>query len=137
MLDWKPIFTGSPESARDLAEALARHGLRSFVEDRRGAVLSSSGVREPADSMLLVPPEEFEAATAVAHRWNTRNEREVSRLSRRMGRILLLASAPPAAWLATSWVLGRSVEGHLGWLASAWLLSLVVAARLEHRASSL
>ena len=135
MLDWRLLFSGTAESARDLARELNRHGVRSFVEDRKGAMDARAGIKEQR-SVVLVPPGEMDRADAVAQEWHAQNQRDVSRLSAQLRRVLLLGSLPPAAWILTSWALGRSVESERGWLAGAWAVSLIWAAQMEHRAPS-
>ena len=135
MLDWQLLFSGTADSARDLARQLDGHDVRSFVEDLEGPIFTHGGSREQR-SVVLVPPEEMERAEAVANRWRAQNERDVSRLSAQIRRVFVLGSLPPAAWMLTSAALGRSLESELGWLAGAWLLSLIIAAQLEHRTTS-
>lgn len=132
MLDWHPLFTGTPDAASDLALELGRHGLRSFVQDRDGAIQMHGGSRERC-GVVLVPPEETEAAKAVATRWHAQNELDAIRLTARIRRVLLLGSLPPAAWIVPSLALGRRLESQLGWLGGAWLVSVILAAQMEHR----
>src|SRR5690606_28997898 len=83
VLDWHPLFTGTPDAASDLALELGRHGLRSFVQDRDGAIQMHGGSRERW-GVVLVPPEETEAAKAVATRWHAQNELDAIRLTARI-----------------------------------------------------
>ncbi len=135
MLDWQLLFSGTAESARELARELDRHDVRSFVEDLEGPVVTHGGGRE-RHSVVVVPPEEMQCAESVANRWRAQNVRNVYRLSAQIRRVFVLGSLPPAAWILTSAALGRSSESELGWLVGAWLLSLIVAAQMEHRATS-
>lgn len=135
MLDWQLLFSGTADSAGDLARELDRHDVRSFVADLEGPIVTHGGHGEQR-SVVLVPPEDMARAEAVANRWCARNERDVSRLSAQIRRVFVLGSLPPAAWILTSAVLGRSLESELAWVVAAWLVSLILAAQMEHRTTS-
>jgi len=93
MLDWQPLFTGTPDAARDLAHELGRCGLRCFVQDLEG-IQAPVGSRQRW-SVVLVPPEENEAAQALVARWHAQNERDATRLVTRIRRVLLLGPTRP------------------------------------------
>jgi hypothetical protein len=59
--DWQLLFSGNKASAQDLASELKAEGLRCFVNDRQGHIVTHSGSRA-AFSVVLVPHSEVERA---------------------------------------------------------------------------
>jgi hypothetical protein len=131
--DWPSVFSGSAESARDLASELEARGLRSFVDDRQGPVVSPHGGRA-SFSVVLVSPEDAERALLVAREWHSQNRQDAHQLTGRLARVLGASLVLPAAWglghlLAPQ--LLPAPEFH--WLVGIWLVSLLAVAQIENR----
>jgi hypothetical protein len=131
--DWSSIFEGHATAARDLASELEAQGLRSFVEDRQGPVVSRAGSRANY-SVVLVPPEEAERAAQIAQRWESSNRRDTNLLANRLMRVVGISLIAPIAWLIGAFVAPQVVpEPKLAWLGGMWLVALVVVAQIENR----
>ena len=52
---WQPIFSGVKESAQALASKLEAKGLHSFIEDRQGPIMSTSGARASYSVVRVAP----------------------------------------------------------------------------------
>ena len=131
MQNWRPIFSGTPEAARDLAKALESRGVRSFVDDREGPVATPSGARS-GFSAVRVPPDEFDAARGVASDWSTANAHDADTLWRRFLRILALALLAPALWGIAEWLAPDRVPApSIGGVFVVWLVAVVAVAQFE------
>ena len=133
MQDWHPIFSGNATSARELASELEARGLRSFVDDREGPIVTGSGGREEY-SVILVPPEESGRAGEIAQQWESRNRQDAHGLASRLTRIFAASFVGPAAWVLGHLLFSQVLPApSLGWLAGVWLVSLVLVAQVENR----
>ena len=133
MQDWCELFVGNDLAARDLAETLERRGVRAFVDDRVGPIVSRTNDRSRF-SVVLVPPERSERAQGILREWEDTNRRDVHALTGRLLRILTFSFVPPLLWVLGRWVDPAEVpELNEGWLLGLWLVSLVVIAQVEHR----
>jgi hypothetical protein len=131
--DWSSIFQGDATAARDLASELDAQGLRSFVDDRQGPVVSRAGSRANY-STVLVPPEEAERAGEIAQQWESTNRRDADLLTSRLVRVVGISLIAPIAWLIGAFLAPQLVpEPKLMWLGGIWLATLVVVAQVENR----
>jgi hypothetical protein len=131
--DWKSIFSGNAESARDLVSELEIQGIRSFVDDKRGPVVTPAGSRANY-SVVLVPPDEAQRASAVARDWGAQNRYQADSLARRLATVFKFSVIPPAVWVLAYLVLpGFTPTPSLGWLVAIWGASFVIIAQIENR----
>lgn len=133
MEDWPSLFSGSAESARDLARELEARGLRSFIDDKEGPIVSPHGGRANY-SVVRIPPEDAERAQAVAQGWHSRNRQNAHILVRRLARVLVASLISPAAWGLGHLLVPQFLpEPSFLWVAVVWFVSLVVVAQIENR----
>jgi hypothetical protein len=133
MHGWHQVFTGLPESSRDLAKVLEANGIRCFVDDREGPIVTPRGGRSLV-SVVLVPPEDGEHATELTRRWESQNQADTRYLTGRLKGVALLSLLPPIVWLLFNVLVpGALPEPDIGRLAGVWLASFVVLAQVENR----
>jgi hypothetical protein len=131
--DWPSVFTGAASAARDLADALEAQGLRPFVADREGPVVTSSGGRTTY-SVVLVPPDEAERAAGVARDWEAQNVADARSLTGRLGRVVVSSLLVPAAWLLCHFAApGLVPRPEVVWLVVVWFVSFIVIGQVESR----
>ena len=133
MQDWHSLFTGNAASARDLASELEAHGLRSFVDDRQGPIVTPGGSTANY-SVVLVPPEEAERAQEFARQWQAQNKEDTRLLTGRLAKVLVASFVAPAVWLVAYVLLPEALPSPTpGRLLGALLVSFIVFAQLENR----
>jgi hypothetical protein len=133
MEGWHSLFSGNAESARDLASKLEDEGIRSFVDDRQGPIVTRSGSRS-SHSVVLVPLDEIPHAEDIAKQWELQNRGDAAALSRRLARIFGFSLIPPLTWaLAYLFVPQLVPTPSLGWILGIWALSFIGIAQIEHR----
>jgi hypothetical protein len=129
---WARIFSGNPLAARNLAEALARAGVRTFEHQESG--FAADLYASPSVTHVCVPPEDRERAHGVVTHWQTHHAARVHTLTGRLVLVVALSLIAPAALWVAAWALPDripvpSAEATGG----VWLAGLVVVAQLESR----
>jgi hypothetical protein len=133
MRDLLTVFTGTVESARDLAAYLEANDLRSLVVDRQGPVSSPNGGRSII-SDVRVATNDVEAANQVVRSWNSQNRHDTQALANRLVKVISASFVIPILWLLVYFVAPDSMpERSITWLCVAWAVMFVVIAQIENR----
>ena len=132
MDDWHPLFSGSSDSARSLADLLSSRGLDVFLRDEVSH--SSHWGIQVAGTVVLVPPEQRVQAEEIAADWRAGHPERVRHVAARLRRVVLLSLLPSAGWWIASLAAPVLVPSpRAEWLAALWVASLIVIAQVEYR----
>ncbi len=130
------VFSGTAESARDLAAHLEAKGVRSLVHDQQGPVSSPRDGRS-FFSVVQVPSNDVESATQAVRKWELQNRDDSHQLANRIVKVVASTFVVPALWLIAYLVAPDSMpDRSIAWLCAVWAVVFVVFAQIENQRNS-
>lgn len=133
MTDPKLLYQGNPESAQSLGDQLEQGGVDYYFEDDR-VVRPRPYTHARARRVVFVERDQLLRAEAIRDQWLASSAVRARELSRRLGIVLLLSLAVPAAWLVVWHFAGEPIPvPRPERLFVSWIVTFAVLAQLEAR----